>query len=307
LPDGIGLRAPLEIAQRLNAAGDLFAVLTDITRCFGRGDIVVVASGNPLPLTLELKSSLVESGVVEIDFLSPYAETGPLRDLFDRVCHLLDLKARGNGAVNARIQRQVDELLEGARFSARLARNLAEQAPPPDTNHWTSIRKLLERVFLTGASFDVFERGVVAIGVRLQPDDDSHTALLSVAHRAKDLSGDRPVSIISSVDAMSTDALAVLVPPIPLWPLPGDLRNALLAGKLYLAMVVDENVWDEAFSTVGVTRTVGDDGWLLEKEGNTARLDLMETYKLTVGIGFAGFSPRAIARAAVIALDRGAS
>ena len=158
LPTGIGLDAPVQIIRDLNASGEFFAVFNDLTRCLGVGDITVVPANTPwpVPLSMELKAKQVDDvgSQAEIDFLSPHSDEPEFAALFQSVRVCLGLKDRGQPTTDSRAQRQIDELLERTDLLFRMRGRLATRLPPPGSNHWGSIRQLLNNSYTNGSAFD---------------------------------------------------------------------------------------------------------------------------------------------------------
>ena len=189
LPTGIGLDAPVQIIRDLNASGEFFAVFNDLTRCLGVGDITVVPANTPwsVPLSMELKAKQVDDvgSQAEIDFLYPHSDEPEFAALFQSVRVCLGLKDRGQPTTDSRAQRQIDELLERTDLLFRMRGRLATRLPPPGSNHWGSIRQLLNNSYTNGSAFDFPEAGVAYFSVRLHDNEGAAPQLQRVLDRVK--------------------------------------------------------------------------------------------------------------------------
>lgn len=299
LPEGIGLAAAIEVARKLNSSGAALAGVTDITRCLGAGDVVVVGKDNAIPLCLELKSTSISRSSTYVGFYAPYAESGPVRELFDLVSDILGLEDdTAPPGHDGRTERQVHELIERTDFTTQLAARLVTKIREPSTDHWSSLRAVLERAYLYDSSFDILEPGIMAVAVRLQPGDQPSKALLRISEKAKNISNvGENAQVVTTADLLANDMLSPFIMPIPLWPVTGDLRSALMASKLYLAIIVESEVWTRVFRDIGGERIKTSKGWTVRLDDQEMNLDPLEVAKLTLGVGISGLSAQAVAEA----------
>lgn len=86
--------------------------------------------------------------------------------------------------------------------------------------------------------------------------------------------------------------------PVAIWPVPGDLRNAVLAGRLLFAVAIDDDVWLRAMSEEGLDwQRTDNDRWKVRDARRELDVDAVEVAKLELGFAFAGLSPRAVSQA----------
>ena len=290
----------MQVARDLNASGRFFALYNDLTRCLGVGDVTVVPIDGAWasPLSMELKSTWADESkmLAEIDFLSPHSDRPDFAELFEAVRDCLGLKDREESSLNKRAQRQVDELLERTDLLFRMQARLTGRLDPPGANHWRKVEEVLSRAYTVGSSFDIPEPNITYFAVRLHENEDALGDLRRTIERVlAQLPDENAGQAVSSADLAQHPKLSPFVPPIPLWPIPGDLRNALLAGRLFFGVRMSDQLWTEAFEAEGIDLEVRDREWHVSKGTAQGRLDNLEVWKLELGVALAGVSPVAVA------------
>jgi hypothetical protein len=181
---------------------------------------------------------------------------------------------------------------------------LVSRLAPPEMNLWGCVKSVLHRGFTTGAAFDVPEAGVAVFAVRVHENesaDDQLRAAIDRLNRTFPL--DRTGTAVSTGDLAEHPRLSVLVPPVPVWPIPGDQRNAVLAGRLFLGVRMAQDLWEKAFEAQGIGFEDAGDEWHVELDGKVGRIDRLETWKLQLGVALSGVSPEAIAKSLREALE----
>lgn len=304
LTNGPGLAAVVQLIDDLHSDARLLALDNDLTRCLGSGDLTVVPSSTSwrLPLIVECKTTppsepLAVGTQVVINMSAPLAtddEHRALHDLFTQVIGgqigTLDRVAWERDAT------QATEMLEDANS---LLRSLVTRPEllASSRHSWQTMRNVLAKAMATGGAFDIAEPGVWFVSVRNRLGDDAESETSRLLTRLRDLGCDPTWPTVTTGDLAMRDRLAAIVPPIALWPQPRYLRVALLSGDLFLACIMSENLWVEAFRDETLELKSDSRGWAVAGGKDVIRFDPLERAKLLAGVAFGGVSPRGVARA----------
>jgi hypothetical protein len=156
-----------------------------------------------------------------------------------------------------------------------------------------------------GSYYDLIDEGIMAVGIRMREGVDMEAETRRVLTELEQQGFARREGLIQATtfDLRDEDWLAPYVPPIPLWPLPLQLRVALLTGELFYSCAYDQGVWEQAMTKAGVALTQEDGHWILQKGNETTLLDQIAVMKLTLGVLFSGVRPSEIASIVAEALS----
>lgn len=302
LSGGIGLVGPVEVMTCAHESGEFLVVENDLTRCLGIGDLTVVrADGRwvrPLPIEIKSHGEFVEGAVVEVDMITSHSNHPVDQQVFDDLTRLLALKERVEPKVTPKSERQAREIQERSELLLRITQHSREVMPFSRRSLWDAMGNILTKAQHAGYAYDTVESGVAFVAVRNRRHDSATKTMRCVLEALGDMGfgGDKAYGSVTSHDFQTTDAMAAVAPPVPLWPVPGSARAELLTGDLFFACICDPTVWERAFEAQGVRWTEENGRWVLSRDGRESRLDPVEVQKLTLGVAFAGFSPQGIAR-----------
>jgi hypothetical protein len=301
LSSGIGLVGPIQIMSWAHDSGQFLVVENDLTRCMGIGDLTVVrADGrwmHPLPIEVKSKGEFAEGAFVEVDLITAYSNHPLDQGLFDAFSRLLDLKERENPRITPKIERQTREIQERSEIFLKVTGGNKDVMPFSDRSLWKAMENILAKAQYGGYSYDSVEDGIAFVAIRNREGDDAVTVMHRVLRLLDEsgFGGDRSYTSFTSEDFRTTDWMAAIAPPIPLWPIQGNIRTDVLTGDLFFACVFDPAVWQRAFEAYGIAWREEEGRWIVSRNGDSGILDPIEVQKLRVGVAFAGVSPRAIA------------
>lgn len=298
LPTGLGFDGPWEILNQLHATGEFLVIANDLTRCLGIGDLTITPLNRSwtAPLSLEIKSRPGEGRFAEIEMFSAYANHPEFQALFADVVRALNLQETEPGAVrDARIQRQMQELLERLSVVFELRAKPRERTRAAKERHWRTVETVLNRAYMAGSAFDEPEPGVLFTAIRVYQNRAVEASIRRLTEIAAEQG--QPLSGATTRDLFEAPKISPVVPPIALWPITGDLRNSLLAGRLFFAVYVARDAWSKAFSDLGINWREEGGCWHLDLDGEKVILDRIETARAKLGVVFAGVSPRSAAAA----------
>lgn len=310
LPRGHGAIGPRYVMQQAHGTGEFFVVNTDLTRCSGIGDLIVVPVNDRWisPLILEVKTQQAVEEAITIKLHFPVPENSVDLELLADFCEKVGFRGEPAKSISTRkTKRQVEEMQSRSQRVVELITSIGGTFEPAQREHWRIIERVLRRAKQVGAAYDIAEPDVFFAGVRNEIQDNC----VRTTWRLLDfvLEGGLGINVENIAGASSDDfqkhtALSALVPPIPMWRLPLDLRVQLLNGEIVFFCFSSKGVWKNAFSSEGVELLEREDYWILSRGKAKFRLDPIETGDLTFGVIFSGISPRAVARVIAEELDR---
>ncbi|MBI3892751.1 MAG: hypothetical protein HY303_14610 [Candidatus Wallbacteria bacterium] len=300
LPQGLGLGAPAELARRFHAVGTLFAVENDLTRCLGVGDLTVVFAHRPWrnPLVLEVKASgeWKEGGIAEIGIMTAHSDAPEDVALYDEVSRIIGEQVTPQRVHRLERQDQIDRVLSHTRYLASIAGGAGPRLPGPSARVWRTLQSVTLRALADGASYDLSEPGVAFLALGLH-DADPEQRLREAAAGLAFIGFGSDSAPATLADFLREDEWAAVVPPIPLWPISRSARVGLMTGRVYFAAVVKPDLWQNAMQAEGLRlEEDGNGGWRLVGMSGEIHLDTIEVHKLSLGVAFAGISPRDVAR-----------
>lgn len=313
LPDQVGLSGPVLLANAAHDTGKWLVIDNDLTRCLGIGDLTVVTADGKWrrPFSLEIKSSLrgqefklgaqVDSEVITSISDDP-VDTAAWED-FQTTLGLRDQQDGDRPSRNS--EAQAIEILEHSKLLGEVTGRIRGQFRSPKDLLWPGVERVLSTAMTEGSYYDLIDEGIMAVGIRMREGVDMEAETRRVLTELEQQGFARREGLIQATtfDLRDEDWLAPYVPPIPLWPLPLQLRVALLTGELFYSCAYDQGVWEQAMTKAGVALTQEDGHWILQKGNETTLLDQIAVMKLTLGVLFSGVRPSEIASIVAEALS----
>ncbi len=303
VPEGVGLAGVLQVQQLLHDSGLYYALESDLVRCVGVGDLLVIPVGGiglePLPLELKSSGELVEGAQIGIGIITAYSGAESHARTYEGVVQVLGTAEWENPRVNPRAERQAAELERRTTGMFRLTRSGAQVLRTPAAPHWRVMEKVLNQACWREWSLDLAEEGVFKFAVRARPGDNVEGSLLKVFERIHELARVSPSNThitATSTDLDAVDQLSALVLPVVLWPLPRTHRAAILAGELIAGGVRQDGLLERHLARRGITLTEVEGGVELRKEGQICSLPLLEFRRLRVDSALTGRSIADIAQ-----------
>lgn len=304
LPSEVGLAGNVEIAAITNRSGLFFAIENDLTRVLGIGDVTVVPVGKRWlkPLILEIKSSgdFEVGAEIGIGIYTSVAELTPDEELlheFNRTLGMSlvdvdDNEIYGKGKASA----QIRKIKDTSDVLLRIATETVERLRAPRQSLWPHIENVLIKARQNGSAYHLAEPGVVIAAIRDGESNKTVAKLFEeVEHRGLSRGG-RQFHAASSQDLRSEATISPFSVPIALWPINSRLRADLLSGKLFYLCIWDPSVWTTAFASERICLVHDEDGWLLKKDGDEGRFDVLEVERIVSGLPYSGISPGEVAR-----------
>jgi hypothetical protein len=313
LPDQLGLSGPVLISKSAHETGRFLVIDNDLTRCLGIGDLTVVSADGRWfrPIPVEIKSTVgggafVEGAQLEVELrtsVSDHPVDAEIWKDFRSTLGLSDTREghRPPGDLGA----QEKEMLERSKILMEVTSRIRGRFRTPEHLLWPDVERVLSRAMTEGSYYELIEEGIMAVGIRTRAGVDMEAEHLRVLRELQDqgYAGREDLIQASSIDLGQEDWLSPYVPPIPLWPLPLELRTALLTGELFYSCAYDPAVWDRAMLGAGVTLRREEPNWILERGTERISLDHISVMKLTLGVLFSGVRPREIASIVAEALS----
>jgi hypothetical protein len=303
LPQGPGLGGPAELARRAMESGEFLVIENDLTRCVGVGDLTVVFANRPWsrPLSLEVKSSAPEGwrvgGHLHLEVIGVHSDDPLHVELEKEFEHTLGLADLPAGVKSREKPAQTEGQLSAAKLLVAVSGAPGQWLPAMTRRVWKTVATVVSRALAEGSSYDLAERGVAFLAMRAIDDEEPADVAKDLIEKLRVAGFHESDRSATSAQLHENDEWSALVPPIALWPVGRDVRAALLCGDLVLACIVRADVWREAMRAEGLELTEEKRGWLVtgRDRGGTARLDVLEVGKLTLGVAFGGVSPQEIA------------
>lgn len=304
IPRKEGLAGVLLVEHALHQSGKFLVLETDLVRCVGTGDLLVVpVNGIGLePLVLELKSSgEVKIGEeLGVGIGSAYSNHPAHEQLSEEVTAVLEAEESPRGIQGLRADRQMREIEGRTRRMFELSRRGAQVLRRPASPHWKNMAMVIGRALVTGYSFDLAEGDVYKWAVRNHPGDDPEAALIHIHQRISEIAGisaQNPYAWASTADLASKDHLAVLVRPVALWELPPDYRATILCEEVLVGNTRRVGLLEAHLRNLGVVLTRVDGGVILTKDGDERAMTQLEFAHIDASVSLTGLSARDVAAA----------
>ena len=308
MPGDWGAYGAFQVLRQANESGFFLAIDTDLTRCLGVGDIVIVPSDGIWikPLAYEVKTHKREEGL-EIVLVGPKPQ-----DVFD-VRNLAEFSARtgfktvGDQPLNPRGRRQAEELQ--ARFK-RMTESFGwtrKSLERKHERHWSAVEAAISAAQTRGMHFQRVEDGIVYAAVRNRPGDDPNAAA-EVIRRVTESGLIEPAksTVFSTLDLRYENRMSPYALPLALWNVPLDQRIELLHDTIYLISFVEKDVWANAFRRHGLEFLEEGLCWRLSRGDHHHAFDPPGVKQLMFDVPFSAASPDAFAAQVAEDLDRAA-
>lgn len=302
IPREQGLAGALLVEHELMKTGRYYVLETDLVRCLGTGDLVVVEvdrMGHE-PLTLELKSSgeLGEGLELGVGIGTVHSEIASHKRLYTEVQEILGAGPAPEGVLDSRrTERQMKDLQERTERMFKLTRSGAETTRRPDSPHWKAVASIIDRALIAGSSFEQLEEGVYRYAVRTRDDTFAEDAD-RVRIRIRDLAGaseERLFAEATTFDLALNDEISTIVAPVALWELSPSHRAAILCGDVLVGNIRELNIVDRHLANLGVGMERLDGGYRFTKDGVESLMSDLEFSHVNASAAFTGVSTRGIA------------
>lgn len=302
IPREAGLAGAILVEHALHESGKYFVLETDLVRCVGTGDLLVIPVERIAwePLVLELKSSgEVKLGAeLGVGIGSAYANDSAHQEIFDDVAAILKTSEWISGGDSPRTQRQIHELGERTKRMFQLNRSGAQVLRRPSSPHWRAMTNIIDRAIASGSSFDVVEAGVYKWAVRNRPGDDLEGAIVGVHRRIHSIAGisdENKYAWSATADLAERDDLSTVVLPVALWDLPAAQRAAILADELVVGNLRQVGLLEGHLRALGVALERVDGGVRLRKDGDERVMSQLEFTHVEASTSMTGLSLRDVA------------
>jgi hypothetical protein len=304
LPTGRGAIGPLGVLRKAATGSEFIVVDTDLTRCLGVGDLVVIrANGNwGWPMIFEVKTREVpdDPEQVAVWLIGAKATLSHEKEMLEQFASEFGYSIQPEQPLNERAQRQMEEMKAGRRNLAQLVIDSTKMLPVPLVRHWDTISRIIERAQVSGIAYDVAEPGLVYAAVR---NVDGDLGLVEQMREKVAASG------LTSTDWRETstmafqgiDELSAYGVPVALWKLPLGQRVEVICGNMIIFCFSSPFLWPAAFARHGQVLEAGpDESWIIRRNGRQMRIDAIEVKRMMVGPAFSAFSPENFAQRAAI-------
>ncbi len=305
LPREIGLVGVVILAREAHRTRKWLAVETDLTRCLGVGDLVVVPFGRKWsrPLVLEVKTAgeYREGGVADITVHSVVLEGGADATLLSEFNESLGLRHSEGTPLAETHPVQAERLREHVELLHAVTGLAVRRVRAPDESRWSRLNRVASGALDRGYRVEIAEDGVAYVGIRRHDGDDQSAAVQKVFAQLSERGYQQgEAEYISSNDFQLENAgvSATAVPPIALWELPVDQRVAILMRELDFSIIVKPTVWRDAFVAQGIDFVERGRVWLVSLDGRSAVFPAFVAAKLHNAL-LVGISPGEIAAAVV--------
>lgn len=292
-PD-VGLDGLISLIRDAHATGKFLVVCADITRCIGKGDIVVTrADGNWVrPLVYELKT---HSGRAELELLSQQINHPADEDFHREFQEALGLEQGESRPISRKTARQWDEIREASATLIEVTQGSRPNVRSATRKYWGRVKQLLSRAAAGEGLFDSPEHGVVYVAWNSKADGEGLLKkAIDEARNLGVLSATAELIQLNTGHIRREEFLARAVPPIALWDLPLCARADLLTGELTFAAVIDASIWTQLFRAEGVELQDHKTSWHMKRGKSRAHVDQLELRSVIASICFAGVSPAEI-------------
>lgn len=305
--DDLGVIGPRSVMQQAHASGDFLVLNTDLTRCLGVGDLVVVpADGGWLrPLVFEVKTRMEGEDHFATWLIGARPVLPQEVETLARFSGATGFEVHDPFSLRDREKRQTDEIQEGTRRILRHWMRIENVLDTSCEDHWAKVESVLSGARRAGAACEIAEDGVAYAAIRNAPGDDAAALMDRMLREVRNAGVRIPdYHTFTSVQLRSEDALSAMVLPFLLWKLPPEHRAALLNSELEFFSFVSKDVWRKSFERHGLEWLKEHDWWRLSRAGRHMTFDPIRVARIRSDAAAAAFSPDAFARAIARALDR---
>jgi len=300
LPSGIGLAGVIQLQRTLHASGQFLAMETDLTRCAGLGDLLVVRrDGRQLaPLNLEVKTKnpteLREDVEVEMAILTAGSGHPLDQEALRMLTDLTGKDLEDELVISERGERQAAEIASRTSIIAEALTSGAKSLRAPDRN-WTALKRVVDRALQSGCSLDIAEKGVYYFAFEVRESSSNEAALRSLRRDVRKFAAGE-LGAALSIQLHDRGDLSGLVPPIPLWKLPLSIRARILSGQIVVGTFVEQDVLQQLLRSAGLDMTEQGGIWTVRDEsGQEVSLGPLHAQAARLGIVVGALSPRSIA------------
>ena len=308
LPEGIGLLGPVQLEMVAHNDGTLLILENDLTRALGVGDFTIVRADGKWrrPLSVEVKSSGEPKvgATVETRLTTVVTDEPGDAALFEELRRALGLLDADSTEAQPHTP-QERRMLTKTQQAVRLAARTVVRIQPPATKLREVLARLASRAVSGGSAFETPEEGVGYIAASSEPLSTDSSRLNDLVRQLRSAGFGPECEYISSEDFQKLDWCAAFFSPIPLWPLDERLRRALLVGDLLIAVVYKPTVWRDAFAAAGLSLVERGGTWTISRGERNVFVAGFDSRRLSLGLAFAGVSPRGVAQGVATALDSG--
>ncbi|HEX6751487.1 MAG TPA: hypothetical protein VF092_29615 [Longimicrobium sp.] len=304
LPSGSAVDSYFHILEAAEKSSEYAAVLTDLTRCWGVGDVLILGSRWPVPSSFEAKARRESNGSLSVFLHGHSAAFQVYPDEMERFARVFGAKVP-SATFDDRGTRQTKEVDAETKRSFDALTSTFRYATPVLRGNWRSVQGVLSRALSGQKACDLAEPGVAYVAAPLISLDPStpRESIWELVRRAEIDANPNEWGMWSSVELAYRDELSAVVTPVLAWNLPAAHRAALLFGDIVFVTVARLTVWREAFRRAGVTvdRTE-EDGWMLTGFGQEMVFDAFDVERLVAGMMYSATSPQRAAEFVAIQL-----
>jgi len=304
LPSYPAIDAYFRILEAAEQSSRYQAVLTDLTRCCGVGDVLIRGATWPHPTPFEVKVRTQPDGSL-LTALYGNSITFQLDpEDFKHFTEAFGMRAPEPVSFDDRGERQKGEVDAETSRTFKQFRSAVRHAAPVVRRNWRSLEGVIERAAAGICSCDLAETGLAYVTVPFRRIDPARIRemIWEVLRHADVDAGEEDWDLWSSYELLYEEALSAKALPYLLWRVNARCRALLMTGDVLLVSVARKRIWREAFQRAGIGWEEVDDIWRLTGFGNELTFDAADVERLRTGLAYSGISPKAVAEHAAMNL-----